>query len=493
LRWDQTDGFERLDQGTYYKSEAYAVNNSGLAVGYKVPTAGEDWIPCYWITNTLFTLSVPFTNSNGSYVKDVDDLGNMVGNVETFAPIGSMAILWRHVPSDQTVVRLADRLTENSVALAINRRGEIAGYSDRQYRAVTWIEKQPKIIGHHGIESWAVALNNLGQAVGSTTKLQLGIAYDEPVLFQNGIQLFLDRLTPANNLTEATSINDNGLIVGAGYSGSGHKVFAMTPPEVILFKNPTLTSNDVFTTTITGPAGLSCEVEATTDLATTNWANVGIVTLTNGIAQFTDTSSASFSNRFYRATSGSKISGNSVGYMVRAIPQGSWMIANPLHCADNRLTALMPSVPPGTIVWKWDAKAQNYREPNEFFEGYGWYPDEEMTIDPGEGAIVNAPFGGFTNKWVGVVIQNSVRTQVGGGRSLNGSQVAVGGEINGPLGFPAAHGDTIYRMTTGQGTFTTHTYSNGVWNPTVPTIALGEGFFSVKAAPANWRQNLSVW
>jgi hypothetical protein len=48
-------------------------------------------------------------------------------------------------------------------------------------------------------------------------------------------------------------------------------------------------------------------------------------------------------------------------------------------------------------------------------------------------------------------------------------------------------------MTTGQGTFTTHTYSNGVWNPSVPTIALGEGFFSVKAAPATWRQNLSVW
>ncbi len=261
--------------------------------------------------------------------------------------------------------------------------------------------------------------------------------------------------------------------------------------NVIRMASPALATNNLLSFTVTGPAGLSCTVQGSTDLVAGAWTNLGSITLSGGSAQFTDVNSASFSQRFYRVSSGSKLSDNVAGFLVRSGPSGQLLVANPFNCADNRAPALFPNLVDGSILWKFDVASQYYRNANTYYAGYGW-GDPEMTLNPGEGVIVQST-SAYTMRWVGFVPQNCLSASIPALGSINSSLTAVGGQVDTALGFPVANGDWIARMTDTQGNWTTYTNQNATWSPSAPTVSLGEAFYSYKGSAFVWRQNLSVW
>jgi len=108
-----------------------------------------------------------------------------------------------------------------------------------------------------------------------------------------------------------------------------------------------------------------------------------------GSFAYTDTS-ASPAVRFYRASisSSGQQSCNVVGYVDRTMPAGESMHCYPLDAVDNRLSAILPSMPEGTVLYKYDEFAQQFVG-NNFFAG-AW-SDPNMNLAPGEGAIINPP------------------------------------------------------------------------------------------------------
>jgi hypothetical protein len=95
--------------------------------------------------------------------------------------------------------------------------------------------------------------------------------------------------------------------------------------------------------------------------------------------------------------------------------------------------------------------------------------------------------------FVGEVMQGSLSNPLPQGFALRSSQVPQAGRVATDLGYPAADGDIIY--TFAGGTYSIFTYDlSGVggWDPSEPTIAVGQGFWSRKVAAGNWTRTFSV-
>jgi probable HAF family extracellular repeat protein len=83
-----------------------------------------------------------------------------------------------------------------------------------------------------GTQSYAYAINNLGQAVGASDSSASG---QLAVVFDHGEVRDLNRLIPAGAgwlLTEARDINDSGQIVGTGVVDGQVRAFLLTPAGV---------------------------------------------------------------------------------------------------------------------------------------------------------------------------------------------------------------------------------------------------------------------
>jgi hypothetical protein len=169
------------------------------------------------------------------------------------------------------------------------------------------------------------------------------------------------------------------------------------------------------------------------------------------------------------------------------------MLGNPFDAMDNRVRAVFEAAPHNTILYKFDETIQAYRSNTKrIIGGVTSWTDELMTLFPGEGLIIQSP-SAFTLKCIGRVRQNCVKKEVWAQWAMHSSIVVLDGLLDSELRFPIAHGDTIYRMTGTDGTYTMYTYNNGTWNPTEPAISLGEAFWSSKGKRAVWRQNYSAW
>jgi hypothetical protein len=181
---------------------------------------------------------------------------------------------------------------------------------------------------------------------------------------------------------------------------------------------------------------------------------------------------------------------NVVGYhQVTIAPGALSLIANQLQTTNNTLASLLPSVPPGTIVYKYSAGWTPYTF-DEF--DLKWLPDGAASMNPGEGAMVrNVGTTPLTLTFVGEVLQGNLETAVPAGLSVRSSKVPQAGKLTTDLQFPAVAGDVAYKYAGG---FTPYTFDEFElkWTPEEPTIAVGEAFMSSKAAAANWTRNFTV-
>jgi hypothetical protein len=181
---------------------------------------------------------------------------------------------------------------------------------------------------------------------------------------------------------------------------------------------------------------------------------------------------------------------NAVGFVNVNCPSGFSLISNPLEASANTVSALFPSPPPGSVVFKFNSGSGAFSATTFAF---GAWDSPSLTLVPGEGFFFKNPSGTtYTNTFVGNVKQGTLTTSLAAGFTLAASQVPQSGLVSTDLGLPPVAGDTVFQYSNLANAYTSSTFVFGSWSPTEPTIGVGEGFFVKKAAPASWTRNFSV-
>jgi hypothetical protein len=134
----------------------------------------------------------------------------------------------------------------------------------------------------------------------------------------------------------------------------------------------------------------------------------------------------------------------------------------------------------------------------------GWSPaaGATATLNVGEGVFMKSPTA-ITNTFVGDVLQANLyapgplTNHLRSGFELTGNLVPDSGDVNAiglAIPFSASPGNQLLKWNVaGQkyDIFSRVNFGTG-WQPSVPTIGVGEGFFTKLAAPLDWVRNYTV-
>jgi hypothetical protein len=193
---------------------------------------------------------------------------------------------------------------------------------------------------------------------------------------------------------------------------------------------------------------------------------------------------------------------NVVGYYNITVGAGQQiMLANQLDSGTNTIGSLLapPMVNDGDHLYKFVNGA--YVASAYSTDDGQWDPDPTVSMNPGE-AVFYKPAKATTLTFVGTVLQGSLTNTLPlGVQVMRSSIVPQQGLISTDLGVPFDDGDHLYVFNTAQnsGGYVAYAYStdDGQWDPSEPTITVGQGFFYKKAATgtpakANWVRNFTV-
>jgi hypothetical protein len=132
-------------------------------------------------------------------------------------------------------------------------------------------------------------------------------------------------------------------------------------------------------------------------------------------------------------------------YTVTVAP-GFNSIANHLDNGANTLGEVLPSVPEGTQLFKWNARTQGYREMAEYIDGQWFTSDRAMeTLSPGEGAFLGTDKA-FSLTFRGVAHLPQVRHDTAAGYNLVSCQTTQRCSFEELFGFAPVPGDRVYKL-----------------------------------------------
>lgn len=178
---------------------------------------------------------------------------------------------------------------------------------------------------------------------------------------------------------------------------------------------------------------------------------------------------------------------NVVGYYNVPVEAGKLvMIANQLNTTNNTLSSLLPSVPAGSQLYKFNGGYSIYQM-DEFDPVWTPAGAGDVTLNPGEGAFFRSPVA-TTLTFVGEVLQGSLTNTLPiGSLAMRSSMVPQAGTAN-ALGIPGEAGDQLYTWTAANG-FKIHQFDefDPVWIPE-PNISVGEAFFYRKSPTSTKNQ-----
>jgi hypothetical protein len=182
---------------------------------------------------------------------------------------------------------------------------------------------------------------------------------------------------------------------------------------------------------------------------------------------------------------------NVVGYVNVDVPSGFSLIANPLDAADNNADALIPAVD-GITVYDFKADGSGYAIRSYLNPILGWQGDAvEMT--PGKGVWVFNPGDALTITFVGEITEGEKVNDIPQGFSIRASIVPQSGALATDLGFPAAENDTVYEFDNVSGGYVISSLLPIVgWQPSEPSIDVGQSFFVNAGAATTWTRDFTV-
>jgi probable HAF family extracellular repeat protein len=242
-----------------YTSRATGINSDGQVVGWSFIT-GSDPTATFWDNGTVVDLGASIKREGYSEAHAINDKGSIVGRFDELARtksgrknLGSHAVLWQA----NTVKMLPTIGGRNASADGVNDRGQIVGWSNIKGSAGYAFSSAAHATLWDGIgaidlgglsgfmRTSAVAINNAGQIVGSADNPQIGAGFvdagDHHALYWDRKRRMVDlnqylpgRLSEAGwVLTEATGINEAGVIVGNAYNAQTHlgTLFVLKPAK----------------------------------------------------------------------------------------------------------------------------------------------------------------------------------------------------------------------------------------------------------------------
>jgi probable HAF family extracellular repeat protein len=290
-------------------SSAHAINGLGQIVGESSTNSDGSVIHAVlWETNgTKVDLGV--LSGNYSSANAINSSGIIVGESSVEGTTNTHAFIYTN-----GIVPLGTLGGDYSSAKSINDAGVVVGESTEVIGGVTNLQAfiyqngsmsslsaQAAAVGADS--SSASGINNLGQIVG-----YLGFGqFTQAFLFDGTNMVNLNQCISADsgfaNLSTADGINDRGQIIGSGTltNGDYHGYLLTLAKPWILLSAPAQASGSGFQAIIKGIPGEKFIVQASTDLASSNWVSLCTNILTGSQTNYTDTDSPNWSARYYRA------------------------------------------------------------------------------------------------------------------------------------------------------------------------------------------------
>jgi hypothetical protein len=200
---------------------------------------------------------------------------------------------------------------------------------------------------------------------------------------------------------------------------------------------------------------------------------------------------------------------NAVGFTKVTVPgratdgTGGWlMIANQFDAPPNTIGSLMPQVPVGTELYKYNETAQAF-DPAFTYSGggvgwtYGGVADSRASLAPGEGGFIrNASQTPFTVVFLGQVLQGNLNNVVPGNMSMRGFMLPQGGTPD-AMNFPlAGRAFTFYKFDRTMQNYQIYNYDSEFdgWDSVAPTFDIGESFLVLSGNPlTTWVKTFSIW
>ncbi len=283
----------------------------------------------------------------------------------------------------------------------------------------------------------------------------------------------------------------------AQFATPTNKIVPTSPPP---FTPPSLqiTNNGRVLITSAGVPNQTCLLQDSTNL--TDWSFV-FTNATGGALGYTVPIPSGASWRFYRgltvigavnassvasALSNQNFSANAVGFVKIAAAHGNTLLANPFDSGNNTLAALLPTMPSGTVIYKYTTSSEYT---SNLFTGGHW-TDGAMTLDPGEGCFLYNP-AKTTQKllFAGEVLQGNITNFIPVGYSIISPAIPL---PNALATLPGTSGDVI-QCYSGRWLDYTNVFGAWVGNSRRPPLEVNPGgaFFIFKQAAADWVQTFS--
>jgi hypothetical protein len=186
---------------------------------------------------------------------------------------------------------------------------------------------------------------------------------------------------------------------------------------------------------------------------------------------------------------------NAVGYVNTSLAKGYTLVSNPLDntaANGNQIKNLFASLPGGAQVFKFNGTGYDLAELNPItleWEG----PASTMTVAPGEGVFVNVQAPTQVT-FVGEVKSGQLSNPIPAGFNIRASQVPQAGKVSTDLLYPAADGDQVYKFNSTDQKYFLFSFTTLLgWDPSEPSIEVGEAFFvNNPNAAKNWTRNFDI-
>jgi hypothetical protein len=269
-----------------------------------------------------------------------------------------------------------------------------------------------------------------------------------------------------------------------------HRVSQRRPVRAPRLAHPKLRADGMVFEFQVLSGGEPCGIEWTADGLT--WSYFGQAPASSDLVTVQD-QVGGVETRSYRAWAVGRLLNSQVGFVRRNRPAGLSLISNPFDNGDNAVSRLLPELPHGTILFKWDESAQNFT--SSTMED-GLWSSQSMRLHPGEGAVLWLPTP-QTIQFTGMVLDSLYRI-VPAGWSLQGVPFPYPGDLMFRFAYPSTQPSTgqldeIYLYSTQKGCYEMWQSSQHGGNPgSGPCLQAGDGFWSFKR-PNSHQWNGVLW
>jgi hypothetical protein len=230
----------------------------------------------------------------------------------------------------------------------------------------------------------------------------------------------------------------------------------------------------------------TCKVYASTNL--TDWVLFGTLATTNSLGSLTDTGWTNFPYRFYRVNDTGTNTGSPAGFIRLSLGAGYSYIANQLITTNSSIASILPQLPPGSTFYKWDETNATYVSSSFRF---GSWSNPNLTLDPGEGAILSLPSAAVIT-FFGSVPNGHLVNPIPSGWSLRSSLLPQTGLIATDLGLTPTNGQIVDIWDDATQSYISYTYRFGSWASGEPTLRIGQCYFNSSNVTNDWIRDFSL-